>query len=212
MESATITSGQLPDGTPHVEVNEISGQSVDENKAIDNPFAGIDSAVDASKIPQAFQSLFTKYMECEIDGFTFRYRELSLADIISVGGNPFLEEIINIDFGEDEEANRALLEDRFAKMLQVPDDQQAELDRITAIHRDKVILLSLKSIKKGEEVFDEITPEIIIWLQERVREELYRVILMRNLDDVETQTVRRFPADSTNDGGEAEGVDDSSSG
>lgn len=209
MQGATITSGQLPDGTPHVEVNEVGGKKPNLNGDGDNPFAGIDTAVDASNIPKAFQSLFTKYLECEIDGFIFRYRELSVADIIAVGGNPFLEEIINIDLGEDEEANRKLLEDRFATMLNVPDEEQEELNRMTALHRDKVILRSLQSIRAGDEVFDDITPEIVVWLQERVREELYRIILMANLGGGETDAVRRFPEESTDDGGEAEGVDDS---
>ena len=211
MEGATITSGLLPDGTPHVEVNEVGGVKPNLNGDGDNPFAGIDTAVDASRIPKAFQSLFTKYMECEIDGFIFRYRELSLADVISVGGNPFLEEIIHIEFGDDDEANRALFEERITSIMNVSGEEEAELNRVTAIHRDKVILLSLKSIRAGEEVFDEITPEIIMWLQERVREELYNVILMANLPNQENEAVRRFPDESSDDGGETEGVDDSSS-
>ena len=209
--AVTIESGTLPDGTRFVRPGSGApggAQSpTNGTGALDDPFAGLDSALDPERVPKAFQSLFRKYRTCVIDGFTFYYREMSIADVIAVGGNPFLEEIINTEFGEDEGANQAKVEALFQNMLDVSDEERAELDRTTRLHRDKVILQCLHKIQLGDEVFDDIDPQIVISLSDEIREELYKVILIGDLE--ETETVRRFPDDPEDEGGEGTGVDDS---
>ena len=206
--AAKIESGTLPDGTrfvrPMSSAPDGSQSTTGGSGAIDNPFEGLDSALDPSRVPKAFQSLFTKYHTHEIDGFIFHYNEMALADIIAVGGNPFLEEIINADFTEDEDANRAKLDALFSQMLEVSDEERAELDRTTRLHRDKVILQCLRKIQTGDEVLDKIDPQIVISLDENIREELYKVILMGNVE--ETAMVRRFPGNVEDESEQADSV------
>lgn len=208
---ATIQSGTLPDGTKFVKAGNVSdgaGSPTNGTGALENPFEGLDSALDPKRVPEAFQSLFTKYQTCVIDGFTFHYREMSIADIIAVGGNPFLEEIVNAEFTEDEEANRAHMEAIFQQMLDVSDEERAKLDRVTRLHRDKVILQCLSKIQIGDEVLDDIDPQLVITLDDNIREELYKAILLGNVE--ETETVRRFPEDAQDEGEQADSVVDPS--
>ena len=153
-----------------------------------DPFAGLPNARDAKTIPESLSAAFNKILEVKIDEITYRYRELSFIEQLSLGTNPFLTEALKIyNPGDDK-----LDEDEFVQNL-LENKNEEELDKLTYqanLHRDKVLLESLVEMKSGNDIIA-INAEVVAALKVELKDDLYSVILKEGT--VEENTVRQFP-------------------
>ena len=81
--------------------------------------------IDAKKIPEKFRRAFNKILECEYDGFTYRYKELNFMELLVHGQNPYNIELLRLA-GENPEADQ----DELLKML-----EQNPLEKILQLHQ-----------------------------------------------------------------------------
>lgn len=161
----------------------------------DNPFEGMSQYMDANRIAPAFAGVFNKVMEHEYRGVCYRYREVSLMELLTLGTNPFLLEAMS-----SLQSKRTTEEYREELASKSPD----EIKSMTAqakLHRNKVLLHSLIDMRVGSDVMN-ITAEHIAAMQDDVLDNLYSVISGEGT--AETEAVRQFPDES----GEGSGGDD----
>ena len=137
-----------------------------------DPFAGLPIARDAKTIPKSLSGAFNKFLEVQIDGITYRYRELSFIEQLSLGTNPFLSEALSIYNPDDNKLD----EEEFVKNLMNKDPD--ELDKMTYqanLHRDKLLLESLVEMKADNDIIA-ITAEVIATLKVELKDQLYSII------------------------------------
>ena len=163
-------------------------------KVVNDPFANLPKYRDAKSIPSALASVFNKILEHERDSVTYRYRELSFMELLTLGTNPFMLEMLeSIDGGE------AVDTEQFVKEIQERDpDEVAQMTAEAKIHRDKVLLHSLVDIRAGDNVM-EVDASVIATMQEPIRNGLYEVI--SGGATAETQAVGEFPENADSDTG-----------
>lgn len=151
-----------------------------------NPFADLPTYRDAKSIPPSLASVFNKIMEYEQDGVTYRYREISFLELLSLGTNPFMLEMLDTMGGDEEIDTKQMMED-----LQNRDpDELMQMTAQAKIHRDKVLLRSLVDIRAGEDVIA-VDASVIATMQDPIRDALYDVI--SGGETAETEAVAEFP-------------------
>lgn len=160
-----------------------------------NPFEGLEENIDPSSVPDEFATLFNKYIDYEIDGFVYRYKEPSMMDLLSYGVNPIFQEALDDDsLGADGKVSEAAKDRALAQMMDAENVAQSKL------HRDKVLLRFLVSVSVGGKTL-EMTPQLIYGMREGIRDDLYMQMLTRGAEEI--TPVRRFPEEPE------EGQDDS---
>ena len=188
----------ISDGNGNIEAGEVDVDNMDARRAFgnaskptvrhvtENPFEGLSQYRDAQTIPKSLAGVFNKIIEHEHEGVTFRYRELSFMELLSLGTNPFMLEMLE-SMGSEEKIDTETM----VRQLQERDpDELAEMTAEAKIHRDKVLLRSLVDIRAGEDVI-EVDAGVIATMQESVRDALYDVI--SGGETAETEAVAEFP-------------------
>ena len=166
----------------------------------DNPFQGMPTARDAKSIPPSLAAAFNKINEHAIDGITYRFREVSFLELLSLGTNPFLNDVVS-SLGKDDELDT----EQYVTSLTSRDPEELEkMVEDAKIHRDTVLLHSLEEMSAGDDKM-EITAEVIATMKEDVKDALYSIISGEGT--AETNAVRRFPEGDGQDAG-GDGIPD----
>ena len=156
----------------------------------ENPFEGLSTVKEEGSIPDSMAHIFNKICEVEIDGVTFKYREITELDRVSLGENPMMVEALTAY-----DQNSADLDAiRFAESLSArSQDEIYQLSRNVALYRDKVLLISLISMRCGDEEI-EISEEHIAAMTDKVKNDLQDIInrVPNTEDQAELESAKRF--------------------
>ena len=158
-----------------------------------DPFAGKPTHLDAKNIPAGLADAFNKKLEHTIGTITYRYRESSWMELLSLGTNPFLMETLQAG-----ELN-PLDDDFMSKLSAMPEDELELLNAQSKLHRDKVLLHFLTEIQGGEDRVS-VDAGIIAAMREDTKNELYTVITGEGTAELEA--VRQFPDGGGQDSGD----------
>lgn len=184
--NGTIDRGEVDvdDSSITPPVFEKSNRTVEHVES--NPFAELPKYRDAKTIPPSLASVFNKILEHELDGVTYRYRETKFLELLSLGTNPFMVEMLET-IGTDKDVDT----EQFVKDITERDPEElAQMTAQAQVHRNKVLLHSLIDIRVGDDVI-EVDESVIASMQESIRDKLYGVI--SGGETAETKAVAEFP-------------------